>query len=146
MLYNKLPNWSVWDEFDRLEREVNRLFSAYSDLTTPAPDFPAINIWTSEDASVITADLPGMEPKDIEIQVSDNTLTISGERTLEPVGKNARINRQERKSGKFVRTIELPFLVETDRLDAKLVKGILNVYAPRREADKPKKISINPSN
>ncbi len=146
MLYNKLPNWSLWDEFDRLERQVDQLFNAYTGLMTPPSDFPPINIWASDEASVITAELPGVEPKEVEIHATGDTITISGERTLEPVAKNARVHRQERESGKFVRTIELPFPIQTDRVDAKMEKGILNVYAPRMEADKPKKIAIKSTN
>lgn len=146
MLYNKLPKWSLWDEFDRLEREVNQLFNAYSGMMTPAPDFPAINLWTNDEGGVITAEMPGIEPGDLEITASGGTLTISGERKLEPVAKDARIHRQERENGKFVRTIELPFPVQTDRVDARLEKGVLSVYAPRMDADKPKKISIKSHN
>jgi len=146
MLYNKLPKWSLWDEFDRLEREVDQLFNAYSGLMTPAPDFPAINIWTSDEAGVITAELPGVEPEDVEVLASGDTLTISGERALEPIAKDARVHRQERVSGKFVRSIQLPFPVQPDRVEARMEKGILNVFAPRMEADKPKKISIRSTN
>lgn len=146
MLYRRLPQRSLWDEFDRLEREVSQLFNVYSGLMTPAPDFPAINIWTNDQGSVITAELPGVEPKDLEIQAGGETITISGERKAEAYAKDARIHRQERENGRFVRTIELPFPVQADRVDAKLEKGILNIYAPRIEADKPKKISIKTNN
>jgi HSP20 family protein len=146
MLYNRLPRRSLWDEFDRLEREVGQLFNAYSGLTTPAPDFPSINIWTNDEGSVITAELPGVEPKNLEIQAGGDTLTISGERKAESIARDTRVHRQERENGCFVRTIELPFPVQVDRVDAKLERGILNIYAPRMEADKPKKISISTSN
>jgi HSP20 family protein len=146
MIYNKLPKWSLWDEFDRLEHEVNQLFNAYSGLMTPAPDFPAINIWTNDEGGVITAELPGVEPNDLEIMASGGTLTISGERKVETIAKEVRIHRHERENGKFVRAIELPFPIQADRVDAKIEKGLLHIYAPRMDADKPKKISIKTSN
>jgi len=146
MFNRRMPQRSLWDEFDRLEREVSQLFDAYTGLATPAPDFPAINIWINPEGSVITAELPGVEPKDIDIQTVGETLTISGERKAEHLAKDVRVHRQERENGRFVRSIELPFPIQADKVDARLEKGILNIYAPRMEADKPKKITIKTRN
>jgi len=146
MFNRRMPQRSLWDEFDRLEREVSQLFDAYTGLAAPAPDFPAINIWTNPEGSVITAELPGVEPKDIDIQAIGETLTISGERKAEHLAKDVRVHRQERENGRFVRSIELPFPIQADKVDARLEKGILNIYAPRMEADKPKKITIRTRN
>ncbi len=145
MLYNNLPKRSIWNEFDRLEREVGRLFDAYTGMMTPAPDFPAMNIWINDQGAVVTAELPGIEPRDLDIKAVGGTLTISGERTPEKTREDTRIHRQERDFGKFVRSVEMPFTIQADKVDAKLEKGILNIYAPRLEAEIPRKIAVRTS-
>ncbi len=145
MLFSNLPKRSIWDEFDRLEREVNRLFDAYSGMMTPAPDFPAMNIWVSDKGAVVTAELPGIEPHDLDVKAVGETLTISGERTPEKTTQDTRLHRQEREFGKFVRSVEMPFAIQADKVDAKLEKGILNIYAPRLETEIPKKIAVRTS-
>jgi len=144
MFSNKSAPRSIWDEFNRLESEMDRLFDAYSTLSG-APDYPAINIWTNADGALITAELPGVEAKDVELSVVGETITLSGERQPMPELKDAgtRIHRQERGSGRFVRSIELPFPGQPDKGEARLEKGVLHIHAPRAESDRPKKISIH---
>jgi HSP20 family protein len=128
---------------DQLQREMNRLMdSPFGRRTFSAPSFPAINIWTSEDGQVITAELPGFDPKDIDIDVSADKLTLSGERKREDMKEDARYHRQERSYGKFVRSIQLPFMVDTGKVDAKMKDGVLEIALQRAEADKPKKITV----
>ena len=107
-----------------------------------APSFPAMNAWTNEDGAVITAELPGVNPEDIDISVVGETLKLTGSRQPEELAEGAKYHRRERGHGKFTRTFQLPFSVEADKVEAVFEKGILHISVPRAEAEKPKKISV----
>lgn len=143
MLYRRLPTPSVFSELDRLQREMNRLFErSYSPRLRSAPNFPALNVWTNEDGAIITAELPGVSPEDLDISVIGETLTLSGERKPDLIEEDVRYHRQERGYGKFTRSLELPFRVDATQVEATFDKGVLHLTLPRAEADKPKKIAI----
>ena len=133
---------SMWEEMNRLQREVNRLFEGYDRGWMPTAGFPAINVWLNEEGAVVTAELPGLDVKDLEISVVGTTLTLTGERKPEGLPKDAVVHRQERGVGKFSRTVDLPFSVDSNKVQATLEKGILRILMPRAEQDKPRKISI----
>ncbi len=147
MLYRRVNYPSVWNEMERFQREFNRLFDdAFSGYDRPAPDFPAMNIWTNDEAAVITAEVPGVDPDNLNISIINQNLTLTGERTLDKVGENAEYHRQERGYGKFSRSIELPFMVDANSVEARLEKGVLQIHLPRAEAEKPKKITVKTIN
>ena len=133
---------SLWGEMDRLQREMNRLFDSYERTPSSLAGFPAMNVWMNEDGAVVTAELPGVDVKDLEISVVGETLTLSGERKLEDLPKDATYHRQERGYGKFTRTIDLPFMVDSGKVQATLEKGILRILLPRTEKDKPRKVLV----
>lgn len=142
-MYRRFQRPSIWQEMDQLQREVNHLFDAGTrGRVFNSPRYPAINIWTSEDGQFITAEMPGVRPEDLEIDVTGDALSISGERKQEEVGKEARFHRRERSFGAFSRTVQLPFMVDTNKVEASFSNGILQIHLPRAEADKPKKIQI----
>jgi HSP20 family protein len=91
---------------------------------------------------VVTAELPGVDVKDLDINVVGETLTISGERKPEVVDKDAVYHRQERGFGKFTRMVELPFGVDANKIQAMLENGILKILLPRAEQDRPRKITV----
>ena len=132
-----------WDDMDRLQREMNRLFENFDRAFAPAAHFPAVNLWLNEEGAVVTAELPGVDVKDLDINVVGETLTISGERKPEAVAKDAVYHRQERSFGKFTRMVELPFGVDANKIQATLDNGILRVLLPRAEQDRPRKITVN---
>jgi HSP20 family protein len=132
----------MWDEMDRLQREMNRVFETFDRTWTPAAGFPAMNVWMNEEGAVVTAELPGVNVKDLEINVVGETLTLSGERKPVELPKGAVYHRQERGQGKFTRTIDLPFNVDSGKVQATLEKGILRILLPRAEQDKPRKILV----
>ena len=107
-----------------------------------AGTYPALNVWTNEDGLVLTAELPGFSPDDIDISVVGDSLTLSGERKADDVPEGTRYHRRERGYGKFSRTLQLPYTVEADGVEALFNNGILHVQLPRAEADKPKKITV----
>jgi HSP20 family protein len=128
---------------DRLQRDMNRLFNQYSPTRLQtAPSYPAINIWTNEDGQFVSAEMPGVQVEDIDINVNDNVLTISGQRSLDEVPEDAQFHRRERGYGEFSRNIQLPYAVELDKVEASFKDGILKIMLPKAEAEKPKQIAI----
>jgi HSP20 family protein len=128
---------------DQLQREMNRLFDATNrGQVFNAPSYPAINIWTNDDGQLISAEMAGVHPDDIDIDVTGDALSISGERKPDKVAEEAHYHRRERTYGSFSRTIQLPFMVDTSKVEANFKNGVLMISLPRAEADKPKKITI----
>ena len=141
LLYNYTPvSRSLRLEIDRLQREMNRLFE------TPAAavgsEFPSVNVWVSENDAVVTAEVPGMEPGDIDISARGEMLSLRGSRNVETHNGDQPFQRRERFAGAFTRTIQLPFPVEVDKIEATCKYGILQVTLPRAELDKPTKITV----
>jgi HSP20 family protein len=133
-----------WREIEQIQREMSRLANSLGGVNRPnvAPGYPAINVWSNEDGILVTAELPGVKPEDIDISVVDKTFTISGTRQPDQLQDGERYHRRERRQGKFTRTFELPFKVEADQVEALFENGVLNVSLPRAEAEKPRKIAV----
>jgi HSP20 family protein len=141
-----MRDWWQWDslrEMRRLQSDMNRLFTGYR----PAAEriFPAVNVWTGRDDAIVAAEVPGIDPKRLDITVVGDTLTLSGTREPAEVKEGHVVNRLERETGVFTRTIQLPFRVEPDKVEAVYAKGVLQVRLPRLEADRPKQIAIKAS-
>jgi HSP20 family protein len=142
-MYRRFQRPSIWQEMDQLQREMNRLFNASSKgRVFTAPSYPAINIWTNDEGQLISAEMPGVNPEDIDINVTGDAVSISGERKPEKVIKDAHYHRHERSYGTFSRTVQLPFMVDTNKVEASFKNGVLMISLPRAEADKTKKITI----
>ncbi|RMD60028.1 MAG: Hsp20/alpha crystallin family protein [Nitrospirae bacterium] len=143
-----------WRELRRMEREMRRmqediarLFPGFTPAFVPGVavvEFPPVNMWREENNALIVAELPGISLDDIDVSVSGRILTLSGSR--KPEEENEEVyQRRERWYGDFTKRIELPFLVEADKVEAKFKNGVLYITLPRAEAEKPKKISIKAS-
>jgi len=104
--------------------------------------FPALNVWQSDEAAAITAELPGVEPGDIDIQMKDNVLTLSGERRAPDLPEGAIWHRRERAFGRFTRAIRLPFRVDPEKVEARFADGVLRIAVGRPDEDKPRRIAI----
>lgn len=143
-MYWNTRAWSPFEELRDLQREMNRLFDGYESGTTMSR-FPALNVWGNPESVVVTAELPGLEIDDLDIQVVNNQLTIKGERKGDKPAEDAVCHRCERDAGKFVRTVRLPYVVESDKVTATYENGVLTVTMPRHEATKPKRIEIKTS-
>ncbi len=142
-MYRRYRVPSVWRELNQIQRDMNRVFDGYSPVRTRiAPSYPALNIWSSEEDLIVNAEVPGIDVEDIEISVVGETLTLSGARKSEDLEEGARYHRQERGYGKFNRSVELPFPVDIDKVEATFKNGVLQISLPRSEADKPKKIVV----
>ncbi len=127
-------------DMQRLQREMNRLFSGASELY--GHDFPPVNVWRGEDGVIVTAEAPGIDPEKVDISVVGDSLTLSGMRERDVLKEGESYHRQERNQGRFTRTLQLPFHVESGKVEAKYEKGVLHITLPRAEADKPRKIKI----
>ncbi len=142
-MYQRFQQPNIWQEMDQLQREMNRLFDANGrGRVFSPPGYPAVNIWTNDEGQLITAEMPGVNPDDINIDVTGDALSISGVRQPDQVADDARYHRRERDYGTFSRTIQLPFMVDTGKVDAAFKNGVLTISLPRAEADKPRKIAI----
>lgn len=140
MWYRDLFDVNPFQEMNRIQREMNRLFDAAGGGT--AREYPAVNIWSNAEAAVITAELPGYDPKAVSLSVLSDTLTIRGKRPVRELKEGEEYLRQERACGEFERSIRLPFSVENEKVEARFKNGVLNILLPRAEADKPRKIQI----
>jgi HSP20 family protein len=131
---------SLFGELDRLQREMNRLVSGRA---ANRGEFPLVNIWSGADGVQATAELPGVDADDVTISVVGNTLTLSGERPEVSLADDEMYHRRERVRGSFSRTIELPFRVDVENVQAAFGKGVLTITLPRAADEKPRKIAIN---
>lgn len=142
-----LLGWRYGDAWDRmaeladLQSELNRWFSDWG-IGRSTNRFPSVNAWVSDDDVIIDAELPGVEAKDVDISLVNNVLTISGTREPEAVKSKETYHRRERRYGRFARSLELPFRVDSGKVKASFRNGILRISLPRAETDKPKKIAI----
>lgn len=99
-------------------------------------------MWRDEVGAVVTAELPGLKLEDIEISVTGDTLTLKGDYAQPEKDEDIRYHRQERRYGKFSRSLQLPFNVDAEKVEASYKNGVLKISLPQSEADKPKKIQI----
>lgn len=134
--------------FSTLSREMDRLFDTFTPVAgaraagLPRAGFPALNVWQTDEALVAEAELPGFKMDDLELLVTDDTLTIKGRRQIH-WPEQAEVIRAERAAGEFERTLSLPFPIDADRVDATLTSGILRITMPKSEAVRPRKITIS---
>ena len=129
----------------RLHGEMNRLFeNFFEDAPASRPyaqGWPAMNTWSDGDAAWVEAELPGLEMDDVEVYVSGDELTISGERKIRDPA-NGQWHRRERSQGRFSRTLSLPWEIDADKVEARLRDGVLTVRLPKCENCKPKKVKV----
>ena len=112
------------------------------DATTSSGAYPPINIFRKGDDFVAIIELAGIDKSDLDIQVKDNTLRLSGKKAREEI-EGASTHRRERVFGTFDRTIQVPVRIDADGVKAEYRDGILALHIPRDEEDKPKKVAIN---
>lgn len=143
MFARKLRWYDPWKEFEALEQALDHFTYGGGTTFAGAARYPHLNYYTHGEDGVVTAEVPGIAPQDIEISVNGRELTISGERKADELGEGEVYERKERWSGKFERTIKLPFNVEQGKVEAKVVHGVLSVTLPRAESEKPRKIAID---
>jgi HSP20 family protein len=143
MFWQNVGRRSVWRDLERLQREMNRIVEGAGNGMRS--EFPPLNIWANDENAMITAEVPGIDVNELDISVVGDTVTLVGSRSEAQDDTESTYHRRERWQGKFSRTVQLPFRINVDRVDATYSNGILHVILPRAEADKPQRISISPN-
>lgn len=130
------------DRMDRLFANSLARFGTFGELVEGSAWLPAVDIIENDDAILLKADLPGIDPKDVDIQVENATLTLRGERRQEKDVKEEDYRRIERSYGSFVRSFTLPNTVDTEKIQAEYRNGVLELTLPKRAEAKPKQIKV----
>jgi HSP20 family protein len=134
-----LRPWNSGDPFRQLRYAMNRLFEDY-EPETPPPG-PAVTAWEQADGFTLEAEVPGLGMDDLEITCQGPEITLRGEWKA-PVSGEGTVERQERFSGRFERTLTLPADVDSERIRATLEDGVLRIEMPKSPAAKPRKIEV----
>lgn len=117
----------------------NRFIGSAGEVST---SFPAFNVWSNEEGAILTSELPGVRMEDLDITVTGKEVTVKGARK-EGEEFDARYLRRERPAGEFTRSFELPYQIDSAKVEAKLTNGVLRIALPRSEGDKPRKIAVS---
>jgi len=123
---------------------INRLLS--EDGVKARPWAPAVDIVETENELILKADVPGVDLKDIDIQLENGTLSVKGERKFEKDEKGKGFHRMERSYGSFVRIFTVPDTVDSEHVTAAYEAGVLTISLPKKEVAKPKAIKVQVSN
>jgi HSP20 family protein len=141
-----LVRWDPTAEVDSLRSDLDRLFDGFFSRRpgngARSRWLPAMDLVETDDHLVLRADLPGLTEEDVNIEVKDNVLTVSGERRSEHEEKREGYYRVERGFGNFSRSLTLPDGVDADKVTANFDKGVLEVRIPKPEERKPQRIEI----
>ena len=132
-------------ELDSLQSDVNRLFDGF--FGRPGNGgarrwIPAADLVETEDSLVLRADLPGVDEKDVDIEIKGGILTIAGQREAKHEAKEEGFHRVERAFGSFSRSLSLPDGIDADRVSASFDRGVLEVKIPKPEETKPHRVQI----
>jgi|SRR5689334_20095412 HSP20 family protein len=143
-----IVRWEPLRDLASIQNEMNRLFGTVFDSPTPGNGntmrrwMPAMDLVETDEHFVLRADLPGLAEGDVNIEVEDRVLTISGERKAEHETTKEGYHRVERAFGSFSRSLTLPEGVDPDAVTANFDRGVLEIRIPKPEQRKPRKISI----
>jgi len=146
-----IVRWQPFCDLMATERGFDRLFRDAFSSVLPVREgelptrawAPAVDICENENNIVLKAELPGVDPKDVEVRVEDNTLYLKGERKFEKDTKEENYHRIERSYGSFARSFALPNSIDAEKVAAEYQDGLLTLTLPKREETKPKTIKIN---
>lgn len=142
MYYRSLFPRDLFAELDRLQRDIQQSFDPNPSIRGLTRGFPALNVGTSPKAVDIFAFAPGIDPQTLDVQLVKGTLTIAGERKLDPLPEKATLHIDERFAGRFRRVVSLPDDVDPNAIEANYRDGVLHVHILRREEAQPRRIAI----
>jgi len=143
-----IVRWEPLRELSTLQNEMNRLFNTAFDAPSNGNGgtlrrwMPAMDLVETQDHFVLRADLPGLSEEDVNIEIEERVLTVSGERKSEHESTKEGYHRVERAFGRFSRSLTLPEGINPEAVTASFDKGVLEVSIPKPEERKPRKISI----
>ncbi|MDN3510740.1 MAG: Hsp20/alpha crystallin family protein [Candidatus Jettenia sp. CY-1] len=144
----ELTKWSYLPTISSLQNEMNRMMDRIfreGNLTETGMWLPPIDLSETNDKIIVKAEIPGIDPKDIDISIQENTLFLKGEKREEKEEKGKNYYRVERQYGSFSRSVVLPATVDTDKITAECKNGVLEIILQKKEEVKPKQISIKVS-
>ncbi|HEX7808424.1 MAG TPA: Hsp20/alpha crystallin family protein [Thermoanaerobaculia bacterium] len=144
-LLTKFERWDPFEELNALRGRMDRLFARMNppEEATLANWVPLSDIVETKDELVIKAELPGLDDKDIQVEIENGVLAISGKREAETEVDEKGYHRVERSYGSFYRAFTLPPNVEPEKIGAKFDKGLLEVHIPKKESAKPRTIKVD---
>jgi HSP20 family protein len=146
---NMITRWDPFREFVTLQDRMNRLFRdprgpAGQDEALATTAFaPPVDVYEDEHNVTLKIEVPGIDEKDIDVRIENNTLTVHGERKFEKDEKEENYRRVERQYGSFTRTFSLPSTVNHDNVQADYDKGVLKINLAKKAEAKPKQIKVN---
>jgi HSP20 family protein len=138
--------YEPWNLLDQMRREMDRAVdtrTAEGSSVATSDWVPAVDIKEEKDSFVIVADIPGVDPKDIEVHMENGMLTIKGEKESEKKEEREGYKRVERSFGSFYRRFSLPDTADAEKISAKSNNGVLEVRIAKQEQVQPRKISVN---
>jgi HSP20 family protein len=143
-----LTRWEPFREFSTLQDRMNRLFretqgNSQDESLTSSSFAPAVDVYEDEHNVTLKIEVPGIDEKDIDVRIENNTLTVHGERKIEKEEKEENYRRVERQYGSFTRTFNLPATVDAEKVQADYDKGVLKITLPKKAEAKPKQIKVN---
>jgi HSP20 family protein len=143
-----LTRWDPFREFNTLQDRMNRLFrdsfsEGREESLTTSTFAPAVDVYEDEHNVTLKIEVPGIEEKDIDVRIENNTLTVHGERKFEKEEKEENYRRVERQYGSFTRSFTLPNTVDTENVSANYDKGVLKIKLAKKAEAKPKQIKVN---
>ncbi len=144
-----IVRWNPMREMTTMHDRFNRMFSDMFPSTWFDEEMrlnnwhPAVDIYDQDDKVVIKAELPGVDKKDINVDLKDRVLTLRGERSHESEVKEEKFYRKERAYGKFERSFTLPAGLDPEKISADFKDGVLKIEIPKPEEEKPKKIAVH---
>mgnify|MGYP001554129831 CR=1 FL=1 len=141
-----LMRYEPWGLLDQMRREMERSFDnrAEEGSSVATSDWvPAVDIKEADDAFLIVADIPGVDPKDIEVHMDNGVLTIKGEKESEQKDEREGYKRVERSYGSFYRRFSLPDTADPEKISAKSNHGVLEVRIGKQERVQPRKIAVD---
>src|SRR5437016_11940364 len=143
-----ITRWDPFPEFSTLQDRMNRLFreshgpEGEESLST-STFAPPVDVYEDDHNVVLTIEVPGIDEKDIDVRIENNTLTVHGERKMEKEEKEENFRRVERQYGSFTRSFTLPTAVDTGQVSADYDKGVLKINLAKKAEAKPKQIKVN---
>jgi len=144
-----ITRWDPFREFVTLQDRMNRLFrdsygpEGRDEALTTANFAPPVDIYEDEHNVTLKIEVPGIEEKDIDVRIENNTLTVHGERKFEMEEKEENYRRVERQYGSFTRSFTLPSTVDPEKVQADYDKGVLKIALAKKAEAKPKQIKVN---
>jgi len=147
-----LTRWEPFRELSTMQERMNRMNRLFQESLRPdSPEdaltttsfAPPVDIYEDEHTITLKLEVPGIDEKDIDVRVENNTLTVHGERKMEKEEKEENFRRVERQYGSFTRSFTLPSSVDTGQVSADYEKGVLKIKLSKKAEAKPKQIKVN---